>query len=282
MDTRAVIWLLLAAVLWGTTGTAQALGGAEGSPLSVGTVRLAIGSLGLLALAGRHIRRPPPGWLAVGAIAMAGYQVAFFSGVARAGVALGTVVAIGSAPVVAGLLGWMVRREVPTARWWAATALAIAGVALIAGQPERADTVGVGLAVLAGVAYAVATLASKHLLDAMPPLAAMAAMFGLAALLLLPGLAGADVGWLATAPGIAAAIWLGLGATTAAYALFALGLRGATVGQAATMGLAEPATATVLGVLVLGERPPVPAWIGVILVALALATLAYRRRLLSA
>ena len=71
MEPRAATWLLLAAVLWGSTGTAQAVGGAEGSPLAVGTIRLLIGSVGLLALAGRHIRRPPPAWLALGAAAMA-------------------------------------------------------------------------------------------------------------------------------------------------------------------------------------------------------------------
>ena len=45
--------------------------------------------------------------------------------------------------------------------------------------------------------------------------------------------------------GLSAALWLGLGATTLAYLLFARGLRGSGVGQAATMGLAEPVTATV-------------------------------------
>lgn len=264
---------MLAAVLWGTTGTAQALGGAEGSPLTVGAIRLLIGSVGLLLVAGHQIRRPPVGWLALGAAAMAGYQVTFFSGVARAGVAIGTVVAIGTAPVIAGLLGWLVRGEPPTPRWWTATALAVAGVALIAWRPGPTEPIGVALAALAGVAYAVATLASKHLLDTMPPLAAMAAMFGVAAVILSPLLWNADLGWLVTGRGLTAGLWLGLGATTVAYALFALGLGGATVGQAATMGLAEPATATLLGVAVLAERPLPSAWLGVGLVAGALLLL---------
>src|SRR5690606_14309444 len=136
--------------------------------------------------------------------------------------------------------------------------------------PGPADSTGVALAVMAGVAYAVATLASKRLLDTMPPLAAMAAMFGVAAVLLLPVLWSANLTWLTAPKGLAAGLWLGLGATTAAYALFAFGLRGATVGQAATMGLAEPATATLLGVTVLVERPTALAWLGVGLVAVAL------------
>ncbi len=274
MERRALVWLLGAAVLWGTTGTAQALGEAEGSPLSVGAVRLAIGAAGLLVLGWRHLRRTPLRWLAVGAAAMAGYQVAFFAGVARAGVALGTVVAIGSAPVVAGIADWAVRSEPPTRRWWAATALAVTGVALIAGQPEAVDAGGVALAVAAGVAYAVATLASKYLVEVVPPTTAMAAMFGVAAILLAPLLPTADLRWLGRPAGAAAASWLGLGATTAAYVAFARGLRFATVGQAATAGLAEPATATLLGVLLIGERPPGRAWLGVAAVVVALTVLA--------
>ncbi len=278
MEGRAVAWLLLAAVLWGTTGTAQALGEAEGSPLTVGAVRLAIGSAGLLVFGVRSMARPPWRWLALGAVAMAGYQVAFFSGVARAGVALGTVVAIGSSPIVAGILAWFSRGEIPDRRWWTATGLAIAGVGLIAGRPDEVDPTGVALALLAGVAYAVSTLASKHLLDVMTPTAAMAAMFGVAAILLAPLLPGADLEWITRPAGLGAALWLGLGATTASYIAFARGLRHSTVGQAATLALAEPATATLLGVVVLVERPPPAAVAGVALVGVALAVLSRRQR----
>ena len=263
--------MLGAAVLWGTTGTAQALGEAEGSPLSVGAVRLAIGAAGLLVLGWRHLRRTPLRWLAVGAAAMAGYQVAFFAGVARAGVALGTVVAIGSAPVVAGIADWAVRSEPPTRRWWAATALAVTGVALIAGQPEAVDAGGVALAVAAGVAYAVATLASKYLVEVVPPTTAMAAMFGVAAILLRPP-ADCRPPLAGTSAGAAAALWLGLGATTAAYVAFARAAF-ATVGQAATAGWPSPPR-PLLGVLLIGERPPGRAWLGVAAVVVALTVLA--------
>lgn len=271
--------MLLAAILWGTTGTAQALGHAEGSPLTVGAVRLAIGSAGLLVLGARRISRPPLGWLLAGSLAMAAYQVAFFSGVARAGVAIGTVVAIGSAPVVAGLLARISRGEPLTRRWVGSTALAVGGVALIAGRPDAIDVTGVALAVAAGVAYAASALASKFLVEAMSPTAAMASMFGGAAILLVPLLPAADLTWLDAPSGLAAGIWLGLGATTLAYVAFARGLRGATVGQAATMGLAEPATATLLGVALLTERPPLTAWAGVVLVGVALLLLSRPQRI---
>ena len=67
-----------------------------------------------------------------GRVGIAGYQLAFFAAVADTGVAVGTVVALGSAPALAGLLarGWSTGRR-STGRWAACTALATAGVLLL-------------------------------------------------------------------------------------------------------------------------------------------------------
>lgn len=107
--------VIAAAVLWGTTGTAQALGPVGTDPLAVGAVRLAVGGGALLAAgllgggwrtirAATAARRLPVGALLATVAGIAAYQPLFFAGVRQAGVALGTVVSIGSAPVVAGLL----------------------------------------------------------------------------------------------------------------------------------------------------------------------------------
>ena len=62
--------------------------------------------------------------------------------------------------------------------------------------------------------------------------------------------------------------------TALAYVLFARGLRHLPAGEAATLTLAEPLTATALGALVLGERPGAVALAGVALVLAGLAALA--------
>src|SRR3954462_7714405 len=113
-----MVMVLLAAVLWGTTGTARALAPAEAAPLAVGAVRIAIGGAVLVAIAlGRgtlFATRWPLGPAAVAAISVGIYQPTFFAGVARGGVAVGTILAIGSAPAFAGLLSWTALRERPT------------------------------------------------------------------------------------------------------------------------------------------------------------------------
>ena len=75
-------------------------------------------------------------------VCLALYQPLFFLGTERNGVAVGTVVALGSAPILAGLLEWALTRRVPTATWMLATALATVGVVLLgfggeAGRPTR-------------------------------------------------------------------------------------------------------------------------------------------------
>jgi drug/metabolite transporter, DME family len=278
--------VLLAAVCFGTTGTAQALGPEDATPVGVGAARIALGAL-LLLLAVRWLAAPGAGvrwhrgWLAVCAGGVAVYQLAFFAGVAQTGVAVGTVVAIGSAPAIAGLLGSLAGDGPLGARWAAATALAVGGVALmvLGGGDADVDPGGVALSGLAGAGYAAYAVASKRLLVAgHEPERVMAAAFGGGAVLLLPVLLASDVSWVASADGLVMALWLAAVPTALAYVLFARGLRRLPTGEVATITLAEPLTAAALGALVLGERPGAVAVAGAALVLLALVVLALPRR----
>ena len=80
----------------------------------------------------------------------------------------------------------------------------------------------------------------------------MAGAFGLGAVLLLPVLALHHDG-LTQPGGIVLALFLGIVPTALAYVLFARGLKRLSAAETATLTLAEPLTATVLGVIVLGE-----------------------------
>lgn len=293
-ESRAsgALLVLAGAVLWGTTGTAQALGvaalpGAVPPPV-VGAGRIAVGGVGLLAAAGLtgtlpragQLSRPRVrGALAAGAVAIAVYQATFFAGVSRAGVAVGTVVAIGSAPVFTGMLGYAVARERPVRGWPLATALAVVGcvMLLLPAGGVSVDPVGVLLALVAGACFGVGTVAMKTVLDeGLAPTGIMALIFTGGALLLLPLLATADLSWAATVPGAAMALYLGLAATTLAYVLFSHGLRRVPSSSAATLALAEPLTAGLLGVVLLAERPGPLGWAGGGLVLAGLAVLAVR------
>ena len=277
--------MLAAAVLWGTTGTAQAFAPEGVQPAVVGAVRLAVGGLALLVLASvRGVLRDLRGWpivpTALAAVCMAAYQVFFFEAVATTGVAVGTIVAIGSAPLFAGGLGFLVRRESPGLRWMVATLLAVAGCALLIVPKAEVSVnpVGVVLALGAGIAYATCTVAAKGLLERRPPDAVMAVLFCLAAILLSPLLFVGDLTWLGEGRGIAVALHLGLVATAASYTLFARGLEAVPVATAVTLGLAEPFTAATLGVVLLAERLTGSAMLGAGLILAGLVILSILKK----
>jgi drug/metabolite transporter, DME family len=276
--------VLLAALCFGTTGTAQALGPEGLAPAGVGAARILVGGalLVAVALAGRApLRRLAPGPLLVAAAGVAAYQLCFFAAVADTGVAVGTIVAIGSAPVSAGALEWALERRVPARAWAGATALACAGVALLAldGAAASVSLPGVGLALGAGVSYAAYTLAAKRLLRAgNAPEAVMAGAFGLGGVLLAPALAATGGGWLLHPGGAALALFLGIVPTALAYVLFARGLQRLSAAETATLTLAEPLTAALLGVAVLAERVSGPAALGAGLVLAGLLVLAAPQR----
>jgi drug/metabolite transporter, DME family len=281
-------------VLWGTTGTTQALAPAEATSATVGAMRILVGALALagIAVAARAAAKTaavPMPWrapglkvaLVVGMAAIATYQVAFFGGVGRTGVAVGTVVGIGSAPVFTGLIELVVRGVRPERIWAVSTSLAVAGSALLVGSggEARVDPVGVLLALGAGASYAVYTVACKALLDrGMTPVDVVAATFAGGALMLSPTLMIGDVNWVLTGRGLLAVVWLGGATVGVGYVLFARGLRLLPAATVATLTLAEPLTAASLGVIVLGERPGLLAVVGAVLVAAGLVLLAVRPR----
>ncbi|MEY9964872.1 DME family drug/metabolite transporter [Streptacidiphilus sp. MAP12-16] len=278
--------ILTAAVLWGTTGTASSLAPAGAPAAAVGCAGLALGGI-LLFLTSRGARslpatctRPERWLLVLGALAVAGYPVTFYPAVARTGVAVATVIALGSAPVFTGLLAWLTGHGRPTARWTGATAAAVLGCTLLVLGPELTgdarpmDLTGIVLAGCAGLSYAgYSLIGGKLITRGYASDSVMGVLFGAAGLLVLPLVLSTGTHWLATTRGAAVALHLALFTVYLAYRLFGRGLRHTPASVATTLTLAEPAVAAVLGVTVLGERLPAASWCGLAVLALGLAIL---------
>lgn len=252
--------VLLAASLWGTTGTAQALGPEGITSATVGLVRMAGGCLLWLWVWAGRTAVPWRAFLSPAALAamgaMAASQPLFFAGVDKAGVAVGTIVTIGSGPVLAGALAFVVRGERVGRRWMLATAAAVVGALMLlsGGESAGVDPAGVGFALGAGVAWAIYLVAAKALLERVPPTVFAAVVFTGATLLLLPVLLLQSLAWVGTVRGALLALWLGVATTAISYLFFANGLRATPVATTATLTLAEPLTAALLGILILDER----------------------------
>lgn len=270
-----VLAVVAAAMLFGTTGTAQALGPPDSTPLGVGAVRVAVGGAALAAVgfalasamrrrATTADRRRPHATVRTFAlmgltgICLAAYQPLFFLGTARNGVAVGTVIALGSAPVLAGALETLLTRRSPGRTWLAATGLCIAGVAVLAAAPADiggTDPAGLAGSLGAGMAFAVFATTQRILLaDGWDPFTVAGAMGLGAAAAAMPLLPLSDLSWALTPRGTAMAAWLGFATVAIAYTLFTWGLRAVSASTAATLTLTEPLMATVLGVTVLSEH----------------------------
>jgi DME family drug/metabolite transporter len=271
LNQRSGQWLILgAAVLWGTTGTAQAFAPDSASSLAIGAVRLAVGGSALMifALLRGSLQRGqswPVAATLLGGASMAAYQPTFFAGVSQTGVAVGTMVAIGSAPIIAGVIGVIFFRERPSRNWLLATGLAIVGCSLLvmAGGQVTVNPIGVLLALGAGASYAVYTYASKVLVAKLPADAVTAVVFTLGGIFLAPLLFTLDLGWLTSARGLLVALHLGIMATALAYALYVRGLKKVKAETAVTLALGEPLTASLLGIFLLGEQLTLFGFIGV-------------------
>ncbi len=138
---------------------------------------------------------------------------------------------------------------------------------------------GILFALLGGLLYAFyAVTAARAIGQGGESNAVMGVMFGVAALIMLPVLVISGTGWIASPGALAAVLYLGLGTTALSYFLYGRGLRTTPVATAATLALAEPAVAALLGLVVLGERLTLVSIAGLVLLGLSLVAVAVPER----
>lgn len=276
-----MLMVLLAAMLWGTTGTAQTFATA-GLPANwVGALRLLVASAFFSAFVLLEPRDQPLRaariewrWVVLAGACVAAYNLTFFAGVKASSVAVGTAIAIGSGPIWAGLLQIVVTRRSPLAVWWLGTLLAVAGGSLMvlgSATQLQISMAGVGLCIVAGFSYAAYTLISKRMVGNAPASIVTLCIFSCAAAIATPIAFVVSGVPDSAAQGWWVVLYLGLAATGVAYLLFAHALRRISGTTAVSLCLVEPLTAFCLAIVVIGERPPAAAFAGLALVMLGLA-----------
>nr|WP_280189011.1 EamA family transporter [Delftia sp. PS-11] len=289
-SVTGIAFVAVAAVLWGTTGTAQSLGAGALSPFWVGAAQLAVSSLFLLLiLAASHLqarRRAPaaapgqpllpnpvrlglrPAWFLLASLGIGGYSIFFYEGVTRTGVAVGTAVAIGSGPIWAGLMQALVLRAPLSVLWWAGTLVSVAGGAamVMARGGAMLSWSGLLLCLLAGLSYAGYALINKRLVTHMPPRVVNCYVFTGAACMAVPValLYSGLPQW--SLAGVLVVVYLGVVVSGMAHMLFSIGLRSISGATGVTLSLIEPVAAFVLAVWIVGEYQPPQSWAGLLAV----------------
>ncbi len=277
---KAIFSVLLAAILWGTTGTSRALGSPGAGAASVGSMRIIVGGFFLFIIAIRKAKITNwVNWTKESKIAIAAgtagivlYQISFFGAVSHAGVAIGTLVAIGSAPIASGLIG-LIMKEIPSKRWFIATFLALIGLFFLTSfSPNNpVSTYGIILALAAGVCYSTFTVSARFLAtQGNHGITTSATFFVLGSIIYAFSLPFDHLGWVFHPSGIMVSLWLGLATVVAPYILFSTGLNHIKASTATTIGLAEPLTATILGVTLLGEHFTLTSLLGASLILIGI------------
>lgn len=290
--------IIFAAVVWGTTGTAATF--APGvSSAAIGAAAMGVGGIAQALIALHAIGRS---WLAlwdqryllvIGALAVAIYPLAFYSSMRLAGVTIGTVITIGSAPLLSALIEYVIEKTYLSTRWAIGALIGLVGMALICiaensshGEVVGAESVplGVFLGLLGGLTYALYSWTTRRMmLKGVRSPVAMGATFGIGGILLLPVLIITGGPFLESWSNAAVGIYMAVVPMFLGYLCFGYGLARVKASMATTITLLEPVIAAILAVIIVGERLPVLGWIGVALVVgcLVVITIPLPRRRLS-
>lgn len=278
-----ILAVILASLLWGTTGTVATFAPAL-SPLFIGSFAMGMGGIlqcGLAtvkivhdrALLAVHCR-----FLIVGALAVAIYPLAFYSSMRLSGVTIGTVVSIGSAPILSAIIEYFSRDFQLNKQWAMGALLGIIGMVMLAFSDNASTTIqythvnlGILLGLVAGLTYALYSWSARQLmLKGVNTKAAMGATFGCGGLLLIPVMLITGSAFVNSWNNMAVGFYMALIPMFLGYRCYGFGLSKISASMATTITLLEPVIAAILAMLIVGECLSLIGWIGMLLIFICL------------
>lgn len=275
--------VILASLLWGTTGTAATFAPSL-SPLFIGSFAMGIGGILQCGFAIPNINqeltslRSHYRYLILGALAVAVYPLAFYSSMRLSGVSIGTIVSIGSAPILSAMIEYISRDFQVTKQWVIGALLGIIGMTMLAFSENASTTIeynyvglGILLGLIAGFTYALYSWSARQLmLKGIDSKAAMGATFGCGGLLLIPVMLITGTTFFAAWNNIAVGCYMALIPMFLGYLCYGYGLSKISASLATTISLLEPAVATILAILIVGEDLSLIGLGGILLIFICL------------
>jgi DME family drug/metabolite transporter len=188
------------------------------------------------------------------------------------GVGVASVVSIGVAPIFVGLIAWIALKQPPGRQWAYGTLIAVTGVVAL-NWPSGDNTVnvlGIGFALAAAFGYSMQATGMGMISKRHTPFQCVAPMFTIGALFQAPLSYGKDFSFLQDPVLLMGALYGGIVTVALAYAFFIYGIARIGAATAVTVGLMEPLTASILGVVLLGETVSIVGVIGSVLILFGL------------
>jgi drug/metabolite transporter (DMT)-like permease len=168
-EARGVLAVVVASVAWSTAGLAQR--GLEVSPATQVAGRAAFAAIALFVLL--VVLERGRIWVSLATMGVAGLGFAACTAVASGLFVLAlnytTVANVlfmqALAPLLAALVARVFLGEAVSPRTWSAMAIAMAGVALMVGGPDRSSAAGIVLPIVMTASFAVAIVIARHRRD---------------------------------------------------------------------------------------------------------------------
>ena len=266
----------LGTILWGTVGPVVKLF-PDGTAFQYSLVRNLSGTtaLGLMVLFSKNKRRYTKQDIVP--ILVAGTGAALFfplyiKAFELTGVGVAAVVSIGVAPIFVGLIAWIALKQPPGKQWAYGTLVAVTGVVAL-NWPSGDSTVnvlGIGFALAAAFGYSLQATGMGMISTRHTPYQCVAPMFTIGTIFQAPLSYGKDFSFLQDPVLLLGALYGGVVTVALAYAFFIYGIARIGAATAVTVGLMEPLTASILGVVLLGETVSVVGIVGSVLILIGL------------
>lgn len=273
-------------VVWSLNWTVMKVATHYSGPFTFSAQRYVIGTVVLFALLAlrRNSLKPTP-WLPTIAIGLC--QTMAFQALAQWALVSGgagkTALLAYTMPFWVVPLAWWWVHEKPGFTRWLCIVIAAAGFVCVV-EPWRPMGAphSIALALLAGLAWAIATVLSKRLFQQHPEvtplrLTAWQMLIGTVGLIIVALVTPQrPVDWTGTY--IAALLYNGLLSSGVCWALWALVVQRLSANVAGLTSLAVPVAGVLFAWGLLHEQPSGPEWVGIVLIGMALLALQFRRR----
>ena len=289
--TRAYIYILTAAALWGCIGVFYKMLSAAGlDAMQAVAVRLIFAAviytiwLLITNIKALKIRfRDFPYFIGTGICSLVFFYWCYFNAIERSGITV-AVVLLYTAPVFVMLMSAVIFREKITKLKAVALVVTFVGCVLVTGALSTGGRVGVPTVLFglgSGLGYALYSIFGKLALKKYPSETVTAYSFIFGAVGILPLVRFKGVGAaLSTAQGAAGAVCIAFLCCILPYILYTAGLERVEPGRASMMATLEPVVGAVLGMAVYREEVTAAKIAGVLLVigAICLLSVVEERR----
>jgi DME family drug/metabolite transporter len=262
----------LGTIIWGTVGPVVGLF-PEGTEFQYSLIRnlTGVSTLWLLVLFSKNKKRYTKQDIVpilVGGTGAALFFPFFILAFQLTGVGVAAVVSIGVAPIFVGLIAWIALKQPPGKQWALGTVVAVAGVVAL-NWPSGNNAVsflGVAFAMAAAFGYSMQATGMGMISKRHTPFQCVAPMFTIGTILQAPLSYGRDFSFLQDPVLLMGVLYGGIVTVAVAYAFFIYGISRIGAATAVTVGLMEPLTASILGVVLLGETVSVIGIVGSVLI----------------